>query len=469
LKLFVFRLSRIRHISFWHDACSEGAIKITAMKTLAKIAMIVLMSAGAWMIPQKAEAQFPGIGFQVFYDQLSPYGAWVYDNDYGYVWMPDESAGFIPYGTSGHWVLTFFGWTWVSDYPWGWAPFHYGRWNYDPYYGWFWVPGNEWGPAWVTWRSCNDFYGWAPLGPGMTIQMSFNINFIMPDDRWIFVRGHDFDRDDLDRYYIGRRENSVLMRRSKPIENTRVDNSSKVTYVTGPDAREVRKITGRNIKPLPVSDNSQPGRTIVEKDKVTIYKPPVLREDPGKAKPAPVSVTARETIKPASERMKGDLTRTNTKTNTELRTGSEKTQPPGHTVPPKYERTDNVTKNGSTSTRMNQTDLGTAGKTQPGGTAGSRNTQGSSQKVNPPAETRQQQPPVETRTREESTRKQNVQPPAETKKQQNQGQKQMGAPTQKTQPASQPAKSSTAPAKTEESRKSASTAPAKAEPARHGH
>jgi hypothetical protein len=66
--------------------------------------------------------------YQTFYDQLSPYGQWINDPDYGYVWMPDASADFKPYATDGHWVYTDEGWTWDSDYPWGWAAFHYGRW-----------------------------------------------------------------------------------------------------------------------------------------------------------------------------------------------------------------------------------------------------------------------------------------------------------------------------------------------------
>jgi hypothetical protein len=307
------------------------------MKTLAKIAMIVLMSAGAWMMPQKAKAQFPGITFQVFYDQLSPYGAWVYDPGYGYVWIPDESAGFLPYGTGGHWVYTVYGWTWVSDYPWGWAPFHYGRWNYDPYYGWIWIPGNEWGPAWVSWRMCNGYYGWAPLGPGITIQMTFSPGFFIPEDRWMFVRDRDFDSPDLERHFVGRRDNHDLIRNSRAIQNTRTDNSRNVTYVTGPDARDVRSITGRDIKPLPVKEYTQPGRTIIEKDQIEIYRPPVSREEINGKKPTPVNVFQKNEIKGVSERSKGALVKPATIPN-ERTVVKEQTPPSGRTVTPKYDK-----------------------------------------------------------------------------------------------------------------------------------
>ena len=312
------------------------ALNNQAMKTLVKIAMIVLMSAGAWMMPQKAEAQFPGITFQVFYDQLSPYGAWVYDPSYGYVWIPDEGLGFLPYGTGGHWVFTVYGWTWISDYPWGWAPFHYGRWNFDPYYGWIWVPGNEWGPAWVSWRMCNGYYGWAPLGPGITIQMTFRPGFFIPEDHWMFVRDRDFDRPDLDRHFVGRRDNHDLIRNSRAIQNTHTDNSRNVTYVTGPNAKEVRGITGRDIKPLPVKEYSQPGRTIVGKDQVEIYRPPISREEVNGNKPIPANVFQKNEIKGVSERSKGTLVKP-TPTSNE-RTVKEQTPPFGRTVTPKYER-----------------------------------------------------------------------------------------------------------------------------------
>ena len=54
---------------------------------------------------------------------------------------------------------------WVSNEPFGWATYHYGRWGFSNRVGWFWVPGNRWAPAWVAWRSSNDYLAWAPLPP----------------------------------------------------------------------------------------------------------------------------------------------------------------------------------------------------------------------------------------------------------------------------------------------------------------
>jgi hypothetical protein len=114
------------------------------------------------------------VSYQSFYDQLSPYGNWINYPGYGYVWSPNAGPDFQPYATNGNWIYTNAVWTWASNYNWGWAPFHYGRWFYENGYGWMWVPGNEWAPAWVSWRGGGDYYGWAPLGPGVSVNMALS-------------------------------------------------------------------------------------------------------------------------------------------------------------------------------------------------------------------------------------------------------------------------------------------------------
>src|SRR5450432_3565794 len=104
------------------------------------------------------------VSFNTFHDRLSAYGTWVHHPRYGDVWQPrGVDRDFHPY-TRGHWANTEYGFTWVSDYAWGDVPFHYGRWVYDND-AWLWVPGYVWAPAWVSWRSDNDYTGWAPLPP----------------------------------------------------------------------------------------------------------------------------------------------------------------------------------------------------------------------------------------------------------------------------------------------------------------
>ena len=65
--------------------------------------------------------------------------------------------------------------------------FHYGRWNYETSVGWYWVPDYDWGPAWVAWRGSGDYYGWAPLSPGLNISVGVSFGNQIPQDRWVFA------------------------------------------------------------------------------------------------------------------------------------------------------------------------------------------------------------------------------------------------------------------------------------------
>ncbi|HET7930087.1 MAG TPA: FecR family protein, partial [Rhodanobacteraceae bacterium] len=115
-------------------------------------------------------------------DQLSEYGQWDDEPQYGNVWYPNSvSANWAPY-RDGHWAwIDPWGWTWVDNQPWGFAPFHYGRWVYVRN-RWGWLPGPVnvrpvYAPALVAFiggagvsvslriGGGNGPVGWFPLGP----------------------------------------------------------------------------------------------------------------------------------------------------------------------------------------------------------------------------------------------------------------------------------------------------------------
>jgi hypothetical protein len=107
----------------------------------------------------------PSPDLEPFYEPLSPWGEWWWNEHHGWVWSPTVGAGWRPY-THGRWVWTVeYGWLWQSAEPFGWATFHYGRWVWLDDAGWVWVPGRVWGPAWVVWRQGPGVVGWAPLHP----------------------------------------------------------------------------------------------------------------------------------------------------------------------------------------------------------------------------------------------------------------------------------------------------------------
>jgi hypothetical protein len=271
------------------------------MRSIIKVSAFILVIIASVIFTKQASAQQSNVSFQVFYDQLSPYGDWVNYPNWGYVWIPDAGPDFVPYSTDGHWILTDFGWTWMSDYSWGWAPFHYGRWDYDQYYGWFWVPGNEWGPAWVSWRRAEGYYGWAPLEPGISLSASFGRAYDIHDDHWIFVRDRDIDRADINHYYVSRTDQNLFIRRSSVINNTYIDSRRQTTYVTGPAKAEVVKVTGRQVNPVAIQEYNKPGQ-VLGNGHLQIYRPEVMKNNKQGNQPAPSRITNLKEVKQPSER-----------------------------------------------------------------------------------------------------------------------------------------------------------------------
>lgn len=200
-------------------------------KIVITIAIIFALSAGAFQSEAQAQRMGGGITFQTFYNDLSPYGDWIYTHDYGYVWRPwfDRYDYFQPYATDGYWENTPYGWMWISDYKWGWATFHYGRWFYDDYLGWMWIPGYEWAPAWVTWGTYRNCYGWAPMGPNVSITVSWRA----PSSWWTFVPKRHFYSYNWNNYIYDRR---VVVNRITVINNVYVyNNGYDDGYVYGYD------------------------------------------------------------------------------------------------------------------------------------------------------------------------------------------------------------------------------------------
>ena len=245
------------------------------MKKLIKLPAIVL---GLLLLltgfTQRAMAQDEDVSLQSFYDELSPYGTWIQDPQYGYVWRPDvDQQDFRPYYSNGRWAMTEYGNTWVSDYDWGWAPFHYGRWVYNRYRQWLWIPDTTWGPAWVSWRSGGGYYGWAPLSPGLNI----NINIGIPDNWWVFIPQANIYYDRFPRYYS--RRNVTIIHHTTIINNTY--ERGRRTYYTGPRIDDVRRATRGDVTVYRVNRTDRSGRSEIRGNELNIYNPRPSREARG--------------------------------------------------------------------------------------------------------------------------------------------------------------------------------------------
>jgi hypothetical protein len=253
-------------------------------------ALLTIVIIASSIFPKQASAQPAGISFQVFYDHLSPYGQWYDDPDYGYVWYPDAGPEFVPYSTDGHWVYTEYGWTWASEYEWGWAPFHYGRWDYDQNYGWFWVPGHEWGPAWVVWSRSDNYYGWCPIRPGISIEVAYGRDYRMPADRWIFVDERYIESPHIHRFYVDRTRNVTIINHTTIINRTYQDEHRHTYYAAGPDRAEVQRATGRQVRTVAIRENNSPGERI-RRGELNIYRPEVRRSAERDTRPAPSRIS----------------------------------------------------------------------------------------------------------------------------------------------------------------------------------
>lgn len=238
--------------------------------TLIRLGIILVLGIGLSHINKVEAIPSPmGVSFQIFYNELSPYGDWVMDQNHGYVWVPSVSHDFHPYGSNGYWEMTNFGNTWVSHYDWGWAPFHYGRWYWDNFYGWAWVPGYEWGPAWVNWRTGGGYYGWAPLGPGIGVNVSMGFH----SNHWRFVPQRRFRHRHFNRYYVPSYNIVGIYNRTTVINNTYVFDNR--TYVTGPSRREVQRVTRSSVPVYQVNNSPRPGRSSVNNRTLNMYRPEI--------------------------------------------------------------------------------------------------------------------------------------------------------------------------------------------------
>ena len=224
------------------------------------------------LFPTAALAQKNDANFQEYYDQLSPFGQWIENSSFGYVWIPTADPDFTPYLTNGYWTLTNYGWMWVSGYEWGWAAFHYGRWGYNGYYGWFWVPDNKWGPSWVAWRKAEGYFGWAPMRPGVSISASYLGYKDVPNGNWTFINANEIENHDLANNHISKKNNIKIINSSTLINGTIYDGERRTTYVAGPDKVDVQNIVGHIITPVLVQEMDVPGQRF-SNGLLQIYRP----------------------------------------------------------------------------------------------------------------------------------------------------------------------------------------------------
>jgi len=243
---------------------------------------------------QPATAQDRPVDIDVFYEQLEPYGQWFEHPVWGTVWRPRVDQDWRPYA-QGMWVYTDdYGWYWEAEEPWGWATFHYGRWLLDEDGAWIWIPDTEWGPAWVAWRTSDEYVGWAPLPPeahwGADGDLLFDSAFYSAPryhSVWCFVRPHQLILPGLHRYLVPRRHAYVVFRNSHPF---RAHHKFEGRFInTGFDVRRFERMTGRpvvrmRLKTVDSPQASSSGHRLRPGAEITVFKPRFVERPEGGAR-----------------------------------------------------------------------------------------------------------------------------------------------------------------------------------------
>lgn len=205
------------------------------MKTLRLFVVLAALLFAGMLAPSPVRAR-EMVSFDFFYDSLAPYGEWVEVGDYGLCWRPaGVDPDWTPY-SDGYWAYTDAGWTWVSYEEFGGIVYHYGRWIRLDDDSWCWTPDYEWAPAWVSWRTSDDYVGWAPLPPEARWRPEVGISvwadreYDLGPGYYSFCRTRDFGAPVMRGVCINRRENVTIIRTTVNVTNI----SYNRTYVDGP-------------------------------------------------------------------------------------------------------------------------------------------------------------------------------------------------------------------------------------------
>ena len=221
-----------------------------------------------------------------FYQELAPYGQWLWSQEHGWVWQPaglDEEWRPFSYG---RWVYSDYGWTWVSYYPWGWAAFHYGAWAYLPDVGWVWVPGVVWSPARVVWRYSTVYVGWSPIIAGYDYYYGWGY-YPIHYHHWSFIHWHLFCHHHLHHHFVHHHHVQHVFHHTHYPKHCRDRAGGSCHH--GPSARKVAQKTGNAVPWQRVKRPASPKEARARVQQRPSKAPGVGRAENGRARPAAVN------------------------------------------------------------------------------------------------------------------------------------------------------------------------------------
>jgi hypothetical protein len=147
--------------------------------------------------------------------------------------------------------------------------------------GWFWVPGRRWGPAWVSWRSSDEYLAWAPLPPAYDEDASINIAIeTVPDYYWQVVPTESFVS--ADRF-------APILQETRPLGNVTINNNvvvNNVVNVTCIEQKTNEKVIVHQVEKT--EDATKAGK--IEGAAVEVFQPPAEQAPKTAAPPKPKKI-----------------------------------------------------------------------------------------------------------------------------------------------------------------------------------
>ncbi len=280
------------------------------MKHKALSLALILATLASPAFTEKARADVE-VSFDYFQDALSPFGEWIEVGDYGLCWRPTGVGDdWAPY-TDGYWAYTDAGWTWVSYEDWGGITYHYGRWVHVRDEGWVWVPEYEWAPAWVSWRSNNDYVGWAPLPPEARWEPEIGFStwvdtsYDIGPDNYRFCHTRDFGSPFLAPVLLPCERNVTIIQSTVNITNISFYRGSTVIFNGGPNFVDINRHCRRPIPALNLvredrivrDDHGHAPAQVLRGNQLAVFAPKVARPADIRALPVkPQKVIAADRI-----------------------------------------------------------------------------------------------------------------------------------------------------------------------------
>ena len=275
------------------------------MKTKALSFALALTALALPLLPPSASAEVE-VSFEYFQDALSPFGEWIEVADYGLCWRPTGvTADWTPY-SDGYWAYTDAGWTWVSYEDWGGITYHYGRWVHLLDEGWVWVPDYNWGPAWVSWRSNDDYVGWAPLPPEARWEEStgfstwVDTSYDIGPDNYRFCHNYDFGAPVLAPLLLPCAQNVTIIQTTVNITNISYYHASTVIFNGGPSFVNINRHCRHPVPALklvledraPRDSHGHASPQVLRGNQLAIFAPKVTRPVDLKA----LAITPRKVV-----------------------------------------------------------------------------------------------------------------------------------------------------------------------------